>query len=82
MEENLIITRQSEKQRVTWDGLGEEMKRIICIAVPMVIVTATQYLLQVVSIMMVGHLNNNLYLSGAALAISLATVTGFSVLVS
>ncbi|KAH1231063.1 Protein DETOXIFICATION 12 [Glycine max] len=79
MEENLLA-KQREKQKVTWDGLGEEMKRIICIAVPMVIVTATQYLLQVVSIMMVGHLNNNLYLSGAALAISLATVTGFSVL--
>lgn len=81
MEENLLA-KQREKQKVTWDGLGEEMKRIICIAVPMVIVTATQYLLQVVSIMMVGHLNNNLYLSGAALAISLATVTGFSLLVS
>ncbi|KAG4998535.1 hypothetical protein JHK85_029974 [Glycine max] len=80
MEENLIITKQSEKQRVTWDGLGEEMKRIIRVAGPMVFVYASQNLLQVVSIMMIGHLNDELFLSGAALAISLATVTGFSLL--
>jgi len=80
MEENLL-GEGSEKQKVTWDGFGEEMKEIIKIAGPMVIVTVSQYLLQVVSLMMVGHLTDELYLSGAALAISLATVTGFSLLV-
>lgn len=81
MEENLLA-KQREKQKVTWDGLGEEMKRIIRVAGPMVFVYASQNLLQVVSIMMIGHLNDELFLSGAALAISLATVTGFSLLVS
>ncbi|XP_020237997.1 protein DETOXIFICATION 12 isoform X1 [Cajanus cajan] len=82
MEESLLESRkQSEKkQRVTWGGFGQEMKRIIHIALPMMLVTASQYLLQVVTIMMVGHLNDDLYLSAAALAISLATVTGFSLL--
>ncbi|XP_061351420.1 protein DETOXIFICATION 12-like [Gastrolobium bilobum] len=66
-------------QRVTWDVFGLEMRRICHIAGPMVAVISSQYLLQVVSIMIVGHLGE-LYLSGAALAISLATVTGFSFL--
>ncbi|KAK7357712.1 hypothetical protein VNO80_17007 [Phaseolus coccineus] len=79
MEDNLLA-KGSEKQKVTWDGFGEEVKKIIWIAGPMAIVTVSQNLLQVVSLMMVGHLTDELYLSGAALAISLATVTGFSVL--
>lgn len=45
------VARQSEKQRVTltWVGFGEEMKRIIDIAGPMVFVTASQYMFQVVA---------------------------------
>ncbi|KAK7343448.1 hypothetical protein VNO77_12198 [Canavalia gladiata] len=81
MEEDLLLLRKDgENERLTWSRLSEEMKRIIYIAGPMVAVSASQYLLQVVSIIMVGHLNNDLYLSSAALAISLATVTGFSLL--
>ncbi|XP_028060179.1 protein DETOXIFICATION 12-like isoform X3 [Camellia sinensis] len=45
----------------------------------MMAVTLSQYLLQVVSIMMVGHLGE-LSLSSTAIAISLSTVTGFSLL--
>ncbi|XP_061351411.1 protein DETOXIFICATION 12-like [Gastrolobium bilobum] len=70
---------ESEKQRVTWNGFSQEIKRICHIAGPMVAVTSCQYLLQVVSTMMVGHLGE-LYLSSAALAISIAGVTGFSFL--
>jgi len=80
MEDNLLA-KGSEKQKVTWDGFGEEMKKIFWIGGPMAIVTVSQSLLQVVSLMMVGHLADELYLSGAALAISLAAVTGFSVIV-
>jgi len=42
MEENLLVLlkRISGKQRVAWEGLGEEMKRIIDIEWPMVVVTA------------------------------------------
>ncbi|RDY01668.1 Protein DETOXIFICATION 12, partial [Mucuna pruriens] len=79
MEENLLA-EESEKQRDTWDGFCEEMKRIIHIAGPMMVVSASQNLLQVVTLMMVGHLNNDLFLSSSALAISLATVSGFSLL--
>ncbi|XVF71542.1 hypothetical protein PTKIN_Ptkin12aG0046300 [Pterospermum kingtungense] len=43
-------------------------------------VTLSQYLLQVVSIMMAGHLVE-LALSGAAIATSFYNVTGFSLLV-
>ncbi|KAL2324163.1 hypothetical protein Fmac_023221 [Flemingia macrophylla] len=81
MEESLLgLGKESEKQRVRWSCFCEEMKRIIRISVPMMLVTASQYLLQVVTLMMVGHLNDDLYLSAAALAVSLATVTGFSLL--
>jgi MATE family multidrug resistance protein len=51
------------------------------IAAPMVATTVLQYLLQVVSVMMVGHLNQ-LSLSSVAIATSLTNVSGFSILVS
>ena len=47
----------------------------------MVAVILSQYLLQIVSMMMVGHLGE-LALSSTAIAISLAGVTGFSLFVS
>ncbi|KAK7255591.1 hypothetical protein RIF29_29004 [Crotalaria pallida] len=46
----------------------------------MVVVLSSQFLLQIVSTMMIGHLGDELYLSSTALAISLAGVTGFSFL--
>ncbi|XP_061351404.1 protein DETOXIFICATION 12-like [Gastrolobium bilobum] len=80
MEETLLAKEiVTEQPRVTWDVFSLEMRRICHIAGPMVAVISSQYLLQVVSIMIVGHLGE-LYLSGAALAISLASVTGFSFL--
>ena len=51
-------------------------------AAPMVAVTVSQYLLQVVSLMMVGHLGALVSFSGVAIAMSFAEVTGFSVLVN
>lgn len=79
MEESLV--KKHEQERVTWGVYSEEMRRICEIAGPMVAVVSSQYLLQVVSTMIVGHLGE-LYLSSAALAISLSGVTGFSLLVS
>ncbi|RYR37196.1 hypothetical protein Ahy_A09g042121 isoform D [Arachis hypogaea] len=84
MEEPLLAPREKELERkrrrgVTWKSLIQELKSICIIAGPMVAVTAFQYLLQIVSIMMVGHLGE-LYLSATALAFSLSTVTGFSLL--
>ena len=60
--------------------IGEEVKRVSWLACPMVVVIMFQYLLQVISIMMVGHLGN-LYLASTSLAVSLAAVTGFSLMV-
>jgi len=60
----------------------EELKRISSMAAPMVAVTVSQYLLQVVSLMMVGHLGALVSFSGVAVATSFAEVTGFSVLVN
>ncbi|CAN1122744.1 Protein DETOXIFICATION 1 [Linum perenne] len=57
----------------------EEVKQQGRIAAPMVAVALLQYLLQVVSMVMVGHLGT-LPLSSVAIAISLTNVTGFSLL--
>ncbi|XP_061338363.1 protein DETOXIFICATION 9-like [Gastrolobium bilobum] len=58
----------------------KELKRVGSMAAPMVAVTVSQYLLQVVSLMMVGHLGILVSFSGVAIASSFAEVTGFSVL--
>ncbi|KAK7357716.1 hypothetical protein VNO80_17011 [Phaseolus coccineus] len=81
MEESLLQKHEeeSEEKRVTWSGFSEEMRRISVVAGPMVAVVSSQFLLQIVSTMIVGHLGE-LYLSSAALAISLAGVSGFSLL--
>lgn len=84
MEESLLLKEKSEIvkiESVTWSALTQELKRVGCIAAPMVAVTLTQNLMQVISLMMVGHLGE-LSLSSTAIAISLAGVTGFSLLVS
>ncbi|MFQ6629909.1 hypothetical protein Gotur_007421 [Gossypium turneri] len=83
MEENLIPKLENEEKsnrRLSWAALVEEIKRVGYLAGPMVAVTLSQYLLQVISTMMVGHLGE-LALSSSAIAISLAGVTGFSLLV-
>nr|TKS07462.1 hypothetical protein D5086_0000112270 [Populus alba] len=58
-------------------GVVEELKEVSYIAAPMVAVTVLQYQLQVVSVIIVGHLGQ-LALSGVALATSINNVTGFS----
>ncbi|KAB2091029.1 hypothetical protein ES319_A03G162700v1 [Gossypium barbadense] len=77
MEESLIP--KLDNRWLTWAAFVEETKRVGYLAGPMVVVTLSQYLLQVTSTMMVGHLGV-LPLASSAIAIALATVTGFSVL--
>ncbi|KAJ9140820.1 hypothetical protein P3X46_031419 [Hevea brasiliensis] len=83
MEETLLIKeirdRDDSLSNLTWHVFSQEVKKLGYIAGPMVAVTLSQYLLQFVSIMMVGHLDE-LALSSTAIAISLASVTGFSLL--
>lgn len=57
-----------------------EAKKQIWLAGPLICVSILQYCLQVISIMFVGHLGE-LALSGASMASSFASVTGFNVLV-
>ncbi|CAI0547564.1 unnamed protein product [Linum tenue] len=64
---------------MTRDGLVSELKKESSIAAPMVAVSVLQYLLQVVSLVIVGHLGT-LPLSSVAIATSLTNVTGFSLL--
>lgn len=80
MEEGLLEKKEEKGRKVEWKEIIEEMKRVSWVAGPMVAVLMSQYLLQVVTLMMVGHLSP-LYLSSTALAVSLAAVTGFSFLV-
>lgn len=63
-----------------WDALTEELKKVSCIALPMVFVAISQQLVPTVAMGMLGHLGE-LYLSAAAIATSLTNVTGFSLLV-
>ncbi|EOA40251.1 hypothetical protein CARUB_v10008971mg [Capsella rubella] len=57
-----------------------ELKRLICFAAPMAAVVIAQFMLQIVSMMMVGHLGN-LALASASLASSFCNVTGFSFII-
>ncbi|XP_034697401.1 protein DETOXIFICATION 12-like [Vitis riparia] len=82
MEESLLVKGKGGEKRgegLRWVLVGEEVKRLGCLAAPMVAVILSQYLLQVISLMMVGHLGE-LALSSTAIAISLSGVTGFSFL--
>ncbi|PON42143.1 Multi antimicrobial extrusion protein [Trema orientale] len=80
MEEALLAECKDKKWiKTTWSGFVEELKKVSFIAAPMVVVSLSQYLLQVVSVMMAGHLGE-LSLSGVAIANSFTAVTGFSLL--
>ncbi|KAK4608569.1 hypothetical protein RGQ29_002109 [Quercus rubra] len=85
MEESLLANGIKEEKRkpetpsLTWATFTGELKRLGFLAGPMVVVTLSQYMLQVISLMMVGHLGE-LALSSTAIAISLCGVTGFSLL--
>lgn len=86
MEEGLLLPRgkeeeEEEQRKESWGLFFEEVKRLGCLAGPMVAVLLSQYMVQVVSMMMVGHLGE-LALSSTALSISFSGVTGFSLLVS
>ncbi|PON71057.1 Multi antimicrobial extrusion protein [Trema orientale] len=81
--ESIVSTNQREESQrdgaKRFGGLVKEVKLLGYIAGPMVAVNLSHFFLQVISIMMVGHLGK-LYLSSTAIAISFGAVTGFSVL--
>ncbi|KAF3595029.1 hypothetical protein DY000_02022774 [Brassica cretica] len=71
-ENGLLVVKDKEE-----DGFFLEMRRLAYVAGPMVAVNSSAYFLQVLSIMMVGHLGE-LFLSSTAIAVSFCSVTGFS----
>ncbi|XP_027154457.1 protein DETOXIFICATION 14-like [Coffea eugenioides] len=78
MEDGLLVKEvEVKRERLAWGAVGEEMKKLCYIAGPMVAVTLSHFLLQVISLTMVGHLGE-LSLSSFAIAISVCGVTGFS----
>lgn len=88
MEDGLLMKTKNDQDNIemkrgfriiTGVVFWEELKKLGYIAGPMVAVTLSVYLLQVVSVMMVGHLGE-LALSSTSIAFSLAGVTGFSVM--
>ncbi|XP_073065342.1 protein DETOXIFICATION 14-like isoform X2 [Primulina eburnea] len=80
MEEASPLLRNSGAvQKSKWKLFAEETKKVGYIAAPMVVVTVSQHLSRVASMMMVGHLGE-LALSGAAVATSFTNVSGLSLL--
>ncbi|KAG5378601.1 hypothetical protein IGI04_026443 [Brassica rapa subsp. trilocularis] len=71
-ENGLLVVKDKEE-----NGFFLEMRRLAYVAGPMVAVNSSAYFLQVISIMMVGHLGE-LFLSSTAIAVSFCSVTGFS----
>ncbi|XXG83825.1 hypothetical protein AAC387_Pa10g1492 [Persea americana] len=78
LKEGLVVLVEAERS-LRWGVIWEEVKKLSILAAPMVAVGVAQYLLQVISLMMVGHLGE-ISLSSAALATSLTNVTGFILL--
>ncbi|BAF19602.2 Os06g0494700 [Oryza sativa Japonica Group] len=60
-------------------GLREEVKKQLWLAGPLVAGALLRYVIQMISVMFVGHLGE-LPLAGASMANSFTTVTGFSLL--
>ncbi|KAF5450967.1 hypothetical protein F2P56_031276 [Juglans regia] len=82
MEKSLLAKEREDPQSegclgVSWAAFAQEAKRMGYLAGPLVAVNLSQYFLQIISIVMVGHLGE-LCLSSTAVAISLAAVSGFS----
>ncbi|XP_024925328.3 protein DETOXIFICATION 6 isoform X2 [Ziziphus jujuba] len=74
-EEALLGNKEAIKTGKS--GLKEEVKKLSSLAAPMVVVSVSQYLVQVVSLTMAGHIGE-LSLSGVAIASSFTDVIGFS----
>ncbi|CAJ2630610.1 unnamed protein product [Trifolium pratense] len=78
MEKGLLEKdREGGSDSITWGVFVQEVKDVGFLALPMISVTLSQYFLQIISMMMVGHLGK-LALSSTAIAISLCAVSGFS----
>ncbi|KAJ4868118.1 MATE efflux family protein [Raphanus sativus] len=80
MESGFSLAQREEEDYKNEKSAGMMMKKVSYMAAPMVAVSVSTYLLQVISMVMAGHLDE-LSLSSVAIATSLTNVTGFSLLV-
>ncbi|KAF5745225.1 hypothetical protein HS088_TW07G00808 [Tripterygium wilfordii] len=79
-QQTRLVVEVGESQRgFSRADIIEEVHKQVWIAGPLIAVSLLQYCLQVIAIMFVGHLGE-LALSGASMASSFASVTGFNVL--
>lgn len=76
-----IVAGQSPWFEFSIDEIMKESKKMIFLGTPLVVAVLLVFLLQVISLMFVGHLGT-LPLAGASMAVSFSSVTGFAVLVS
>nr|GMC59968.1 protein DETOXIFICATION 14-like [Ipomoea batatas] len=77
--EALLPSSETGKAVVGRNAFVEELKEVSHIALPMIVVTLSQYLQRTSPLLMLGHLGE-LQLSSASIATSLCAVTGYSVL--
>ncbi|CAK9313972.1 unnamed protein product, partial [Citrullus colocynthis] len=66
--------------REKWRFYSKELKKVSFLGAPIITALVLQYLLQVVTVIVIGHLGDQLLLSGVSIAISFVRVTGFSLL--
>ncbi|KAL1569411.1 protein DETOXIFICATION 14-like isoform X1 [Salvia divinorum] len=78
MEAEVPLLKVSEGTN-RWRKFGADLNRVNLIALPMIVVTLSQYLQRTSPMFMLGHLGE-LSLSSASIATSLSNVTGFSLL--
>ncbi|KAF7101767.1 hypothetical protein CFC21_103010 [Triticum aestivum] len=81
-EEATLLPSSSACEEIGGDeslAVGDEVKRQLWLAGPLIVRGLMQNLIQMISVMFVGHLGE-LPLAGASMASSFAAVTGFSVL--
>ena len=81
MADSPLLECIENSSETTWVSFFREVKVVGFLAAPLAAINLSQFLIQTGSLMLVGHLDE-LSLSSTAIAISLAAVTGFSVLVS
>lgn len=81
VEEGLVVVDTKLNNPTERTEILEEVKKQLWLSGPLISVTLLNFCLNLISVMFVGHLGE-LALSGASMATSFASVTGFSLLVS
>ncbi|KAJ6888321.1 protein DETOXIFICATION 16-like [Populus alba x Populus x berolinensis] len=74
-----LYEERNQERGISKKEILEEVKKQLWLAGPLISVSLLQYCIQMISVMFVGHLGE-LSLSGASMATSFASVTGFSLL--